>query len=59
MATRRIVFAEGEDERVLRAANAMLEETTDLPILIGRPEVVEARCERAGLPIRPGAIFIW
>jgi malate dehydrogenase (oxaloacetate-decarboxylating)(NADP+) len=57
MATRRIVFAEGEDERVLRAANAMLEETTDLPILIGRPEVVEARCERSGLPIRPGRDF--
>ena len=56
-ATRRIVFAEGEDERVLRAANAMLEETTDLPILIGRPEVVEARCERYGLPIRPGKDF--
>jgi malate dehydrogenase (oxaloacetate-decarboxylating)(NADP+) len=36
-ATRRIVFAEGEDERVLRAAQAMLEETTDTPILIGRP----------------------
>ena len=54
---RSIVFAEGEDERVLRAANAMLEETTDKPILIGRPEVVEARCERAGLPIRPGRDF--
>ncbi|TGD64639.1 NADP-dependent malic enzyme [Tabrizicola sp. WMC-M-20] len=56
-AERKIVFAEGEDERVLRTANAMLEETTDLPILIGRPEVVEARCERAGLPIRPGRDF--
>ena len=56
-ASRRIVFAEGEDERVLRAANAMLEEMTDVPILIGRPEVVEARCERAGLPIRPGRDF--
>ncbi len=56
-ANRRIVFAEGEDERVLRAANAMLEETNDVPILIGRPEVVEARCERAGLPIRPGRDF--
>ena len=56
-ATRRIIFAEGEDERVLRAANAMLEETTDKPILIGRPEVVEARAERAGLPIRPGHDF--
>jgi malate dehydrogenase (oxaloacetate-decarboxylating)(NADP+) len=54
---RNIVFAEGEDERVLRAANAMLEETTDKPILIGRPEVVESRCERAGLPIRPGRDF--
>jgi malate dehydrogenase (oxaloacetate-decarboxylating)(NADP+) len=57
LADRRIVFAEGEDERVLRAANAMIEETTDKPILIGRPEVVEARCERAGLPIRPGRDF--
>ena len=56
-ASRRVVFAEGEDERVLRAANAMLEETTVVPILIGRPEVVERRCERAGLPIRPGRDF--
>ncbi len=56
-AERRIVFAEGEDERVLRAANAILEEMTDLPILIGRPEVIERRCERAGLPIRPGRDF--
>ncbi|KKM70171.1 hypothetical protein LCGC14_1443440, partial [marine sediment metagenome] len=56
-ASRRIVFAEGEDERVLRAANAMLEETTDKPILIGRPEVIDARAERAGLPIRPGRDF--
>lgn len=56
-ASRRIIFAEGEDERVLRCANAMLEETTERPILIGRPEVVERRCERAGLPIRPGRDF--
>ncbi len=56
-AKRRIVFAEGEDERVLRAANDMLEETTDAPILIGRPEVIERRAERAGLPIRPGRDF--
>ncbi len=58
LATRRIVFAEGEDERVLRAANAVLEETTDIPVLIGRPEVIEARCERYGLPIRPGKDFL-
>nr|WP_282568904.1 NADP-dependent malic enzyme [Aliiroseovarius sp. S2029] len=56
-AERRIVFAEGEDERVLRAANAMLEETTDAPILIGRPDVIAHRCERAGLSITPGKDF--
>ncbi len=52
--SRRIVFAEGEDERVLRCANALLEDTTEKPILIGRPDVVAQRCERAGLAIRPG-----
>ena len=56
-AARRIVFAEGEDERVLRAAQAILEETTETPILIGRPEVIEARCERHGLSIRLGRDF--
>ena len=56
-AARRIVFAEGEDERVLRAAHAMLEETTEVPILIGRPEVIARRAERAGLPIRPERDF--
>ena len=54
---RRIAFAEGEDERVLRAAHAMIEETTDRPILIGRPDVIETRAERAGLTIRAGDNF--
>ncbi len=56
-AARRIVFAEGEDERVLRAANAMMEEGVDIPILIGRPTVIEDRCVKFGLPIRPGRDF--
>ncbi|GAA6197535.1 NADP-dependent malic enzyme [Pseudophaeobacter sp.] len=56
-ASRRIVFSEGEDERVLRAAQEILEETTETPILIGRPEVIEARCEKMGLRIRPGSDF--
>ena len=56
-AERNIVFAEGEDDRVLRAAQAIIEETTDKPILIGRPEVIERRCERAGLKIRPQVDF--
>ena len=45
------------DERVLRAAQAVIEETTETPILIGRPEVIAARCERAGLAIRPNRDF--
>ncbi|AUQ74709.1 NADP-dependent malic enzyme [Phaeobacter sp. BS52] len=56
-AARRIVFTEGEDERVLRTAQGILEETTETPILIGRPEVIETRCERLGLRIRPGTDF--
>lgn len=51
---RRIVFAEGEDERVLRAAQAIIEETTETPILIGRPEVIEKRIEKAGLTLKLG-----
>ena len=54
---RRIVFAEGEDERVLRAAQAMVQEGVDSPILIGRPEVIAHRIEREGLTIRPGSEF--
>ena len=54
---RKIVFAEGEDERVIRAAQAMIEEAVDSPILIGRPDVIESRMERAGLSIRPGRDF--
>ncbi|MFN0193647.1 MAG: NADP-dependent malic enzyme [Aestuariivirga sp.] len=46
----RIVFAEGEDERVLRAAVSLAEETAGTPILIGRPEVIAHRCEKHGLP---------
>ncbi len=48
--SRKIAFAEGEDERVLRAAVAMVEETVDRPILIGRPEIIQHRCEKYGLP---------
>ena len=54
---RKIVFAEGEDERVLRAAQAILEETNEQPILIGRPDVISQRCQRLGLKIRPNENF--
>ena len=56
-ASRRIVFAEGEDERVLRASQAILEETPEKPILIGRPKVIKQRCEQLGLAILPERDF--
>lgn len=56
-ASRKIVFAEGEDERVLRAAQTILENTIEHPILIGRPDVIVNRCERLGLDIRPDRDF--
>ncbi len=56
-ANRKVVFAEGEDERVLRCAQAIVEEKVDRPILIGRTEVIERRLERLGLAIKPGKDF--
>ncbi len=52
---RRIVFAEGEDERVLHAARAMVEEGGTRPILIGRPDVINMRCERHAIPLEIGS----
>jgi malate dehydrogenase (oxaloacetate-decarboxylating)(NADP+) len=54
---KRIIFAEGEDERVLRAAQVVIEEKFARPILIGRPGVIEHRLEKAKLRIRPGVDF--
>jgi malate dehydrogenase (oxaloacetate-decarboxylating)(NADP+) len=53
----RVIYAEGEDERVLRATQVVVEEGLAQPLLIGRPAVVEARLERFGLSIRPGRDF--
>ncbi|MCW1841713.1 NADP-dependent malic enzyme [Prosthecomicrobium hirschii] len=53
----RIIYSDGEDERVLRAAQVMLEEQVGLPILIGRPQVIDNRLERYGLRIRQGTDF--
>jgi malate dehydrogenase (oxaloacetate-decarboxylating)(NADP+) len=53
-APRRIAYAEGEDERVLRAVQIIVDEGLARPILIGRPQVIEQRLERLGLRVRPG-----
>lgn len=55
--TKRVIYADGEDERVLRAAQVVIEEGIAEPIIIGRPHVVETRLKRYGLRIRPGEDF--
>jgi malate dehydrogenase (oxaloacetate-decarboxylating)(NADP+) len=54
---RRVVYAEGEDERVLRAVQIAVDEGLAKPILIGRPQVIEQRLERLGLRVRAGKEF--
>lgn len=53
----RVVFCEGEDERVLRAVQTVLDEGLAKPIVIGRPDVVSQRIERFGLRMRAGEDF--
>jgi malate dehydrogenase (oxaloacetate-decarboxylating)(NADP+) len=53
----RVVYAEGEDERVLRATQVVVEEGLARPILVGRPSVIDKRLERYGLAIKPGRDF--
>ncbi len=56
-ATKRVAYAEGEDDRVLRAVQMVLEDGLARPILIGRPAVIEARIAKAGLRLRLGKDF--
>jgi len=51
---KRVVYAEGEDDRVLRAAQLAIDEQLAQPILIGRPAVIEARIAKAGLRMKLG-----
>ena len=54
---KRVIYAEGEDERVLHAVQAIVEDRVALPILVGRPRVVETRLKRFGLSIKLGRDF--
>ncbi|MBT8544463.1 NADP-dependent malic enzyme [Polynucleobacter paneuropaeus] len=54
---KRIVFAEGEDERVLRAVQIVIDENLAVPILIGRPEVIKYRIDKFGLRMKAGDDF--
>src|SRR5262249_29454079 len=50
----RVIFSAGEDDRVLRATQIILDEGIAQPILIGRPEIIRRRAQRLGLSFRPG-----
>jgi malate dehydrogenase (oxaloacetate-decarboxylating)(NADP+) len=52
---KRVIYADGEDERVLRAVQVLLEDKLAKPILIGRPSVIEARARRYGLSFSLGS----
>jgi len=53
----RVAYAEGEDERVLRAVQTVVDEKLAKPILIGRPDIIAARIAKAGLRLQPGVDF--
>ncbi|MRW92465.1 NADP-dependent malic enzyme [Duganella sp. FT80W] len=54
---KRIVYAEGEEERVLRAVQVVVDEKLARPILVGRPAVLEARIAKFGLRLKQGVDF--
>jgi malate dehydrogenase (oxaloacetate-decarboxylating)(NADP+) len=56
-APRRVIYAEGEEERVLRAVQVVVDEKLARPILIGRPDVLEMRIRKFGLRLQPGRDF--
>ncbi|MFZ6749941.1 NADP-dependent malic enzyme [Undibacterium sp. Ren11W] len=54
---KRIVYAEGEEERVLRAVQVIVDEKLACPILVGRPHILEQRIEKFGLRLKAGVDF--
>jgi len=57
LAQKRVLYAEGESEQVLRAVRAVIEENLARPILIGRPAVIDMRLQKMGLNLQPGRDF--
>ena len=54
---KRVVYAEGEEETVLRAVQTVIDEKLAFPILVGRPDVIEMRIQRLSLRMRAGVDF--
>ncbi len=54
---KRVIYAEGEDPRILHATRVAVDENLARPILIGRPAVIEMRIKKIGLSLTPGKDF--
>jgi malate dehydrogenase (oxaloacetate-decarboxylating)(NADP+) len=54
---KRVIYADGEDERVLRAAQTIIDERLAYPILVGRPNVIDMRIKKFGLRLQAGRDF--
>jgi malate dehydrogenase (oxaloacetate-decarboxylating)(NADP+) len=54
LAPKRVIYAEGEEERVLRAVQVVIDEGLARPVLVGRPEIIAKRAEGLGLRLKPG-----
>jgi len=54
---KKVVYAEGEERKVLQAVQQVVDDGIALPILVGRPSVIEKRISELGLRIRPGKDF--
>jgi len=54
---KRVIFAEGEDERALRAAQIIVDEQLAFPVLVGRDHVIKYRIQSLGLRLQPGSDF--
>ncbi|WP_120495833.1 NADP-dependent malic enzyme [Kiloniella sp. EL199] len=54
---KRVIYAEGEDERVLRAVQVAIDEKMAVPIVVGRPDVVQMRMDKVGIKLRVGKDF--
>jgi malate dehydrogenase (oxaloacetate-decarboxylating)(NADP+) len=55
IAHKRVAFAEGEDDRVLRTVQVIVDEGLAIPVLVGRADIIESRMDSLGLRLRPGS----
>src|SRR5262249_25784830 len=55
LAPKRVAYAEGEEDQILRAVQVVVDEGLARPVLVGRSEVIDARVQALGLRLKPGS----